>query len=156
MSLRYAYLLTCLVTGAMTIAGAAAPIASAATRSAVETLSAPSWISDAMTHSLPNPGDGIFTPRLSIVAIDKTDRPFTVDVVQPEPRFADVMAAGNPTGSSYIIKFPTGDAGGDCTYDGEGRYFIESTGALTFQIITECGKLKRGYARVRIHRLHAR
>ena len=129
----------------MMLAGAAAPPASAASQSAVETLPAPSWLSGGAAHSLPNPGDGIFTPRLSIVAIDKTDRPFTIEVVQPEPRFAEAMAAGKPTGSSYVIKFPTGDAGGDCAYTGKGRYFIESTGALTFQIITECGKLKRGY-----------
>jgi hypothetical protein len=77
--------LACLGAWAMMLAGAAAPPASAASQSAVETLPAPSWLSGGAAHSLPNPGDGIFTPRLSIVAIDKTDRPFTIEVVQPEP-----------------------------------------------------------------------
>jgi hypothetical protein len=30
-------------------------------------------------------------------------------------------------------------------YTGTARYFIESTGVLTFQMLAECGKLKRGY-----------
>jgi hypothetical protein len=142
MSLRY----ISIIVWATIITGASTTMALAGAQSTSETISAPPWVEGGAVRSLPNPGDGIFTPRLSTVAaIDKTDRPFTVDVMQPEPRFAELMVAGKPTGSSYIIKFPTGDVGGDCTYDGKGRYFIESTGTLTFQIITECGKLKRGY-----------
>ena len=110
-----------------------------------DALSAPAWIAGGAQHALANSGDGIFTPTLTIIANDKTDRPFTADIVQPEPRFADLMKPGTATGSSYVIKFPTGDVGGDCIFTGKGRYFIESTGTLTFQIITQCGQLKRGY-----------
>lgn len=96
----------------------------------------------------PNNGDGIFTPAISVVArIDKTPRPMTVEVSQPEPSFAGVVAAGKPAGDSYVIHFPppTGDVGGDCIYNGNARYLIESTGVLTFQLIADCGKLQRGY-----------
>ncbi|HKN62234.1 MAG TPA: hypothetical protein VJW93_13715, partial [Candidatus Acidoferrales bacterium] len=92
-------------------------------------------------------GDGIFTPVISpVAAIDKTGRPFTIEVTQPEPSFATSMIAGKPTGDSYVIHFPTGDAGGACMYSGTGRYLIESTGNLTFQILADCGKLRRGYS----------
>src|SRR5208282_5546887 len=65
----------------------------------------------------------------------------------PEPSFAGIVAAGKPVGDSYVIHFPppTGDVGGECVYNGNARYFIESTGVLTFQILADCGKLKRGY-----------
>jgi hypothetical protein len=91
-------------------------------------------------------GDGIFTPIISAVAIDKTGRPITVEVRQPERRFSDMMVAGKPTGDSYVINFSTGAVGGPCVYTGTARYFIESTGVLTFQTLAECGKLKRGYS----------
>jgi hypothetical protein len=94
----------------------------------------------------PNNGDGIFTPTISAVApIDKTGRPITVEVPQPESSFTGVVAAGKPAGDSYVIHFPTGDVGGDCVYNGNARYLIESTGVLTFQLIADCGKLQRGY-----------
>jgi hypothetical protein len=94
-------------------------------------------------------GDGIFTPKISVVApIDKTGRPMTVEVPQPEPSFSGVVAAGEPAGDSYVIHFPppTGDVGGDCVYNGYARYLIESNGVLMFQIVADCGKLKRGYS----------
>jgi hypothetical protein len=101
----------------------------------------------ASQDSHPTRGDGIFTPTIAPVAsIDKTGRPMTVEVTQPEPSFSDVMVAGKPTGDSYVINFPTGSAGGACIYTGTGRYLIESTGTLTFQILAECGNLKRGYS----------
>ena len=95
----------------------------------------------------PSRGDGIFTPTVSPVApIDKTGRPITVEVRQPEPRLASSMIAGNPTGDSYIIHFPQGDAGGPCIYSGTARYLIEGGGELTFQALADCGKLRRGYS----------
>jgi hypothetical protein len=97
--------------------------------------------------SQPARGDGIFTPTIMPVAsIDKTGRPMTVEVTRPEPSFSDAMVAGKPTADSYVINFPTSSAGGPCMYTGTGRYLIESTGTLTFQILAECGKLKRGYS----------
>jgi hypothetical protein len=96
--------------------------------------------------SQPTRADGIFTPTITPVAsIDKTGRPMTVEVRQSEPRLARSMIAGNPTGDSYVINFPTGDAGGACIYSGTGRYLINSNGTLTFQILADCGKLRRGY-----------
>jgi hypothetical protein len=93
------------------------------------------------------PGDGIFTPVISpVAAIDKTNRPMTAEADRPEPNFADAMVAGKPTGDSYVIHFPASDAGGACLYTGTGRYLIESTGTLTFQIIAQCGNLRRGYS----------
>jgi hypothetical protein len=90
--------------------------------------------------------DGIFTPTVSPVApIDKTGRPMTIEARQPEPRLAQFMIAGNPTGDSYIIHFPQGDAGGPCIYTGTSRYLIEGGGELTFQVLADCGKLRRGY-----------
>jgi len=92
-------------------------------------------------------GDGIFTPRISpVAAIDKTNRPMTVELPHPEPSFAALMVQGKPTGDSYIINFSTGSAGGACVYSGTGRYLIESTGTLTFQILADCGKLRRAYS----------
>src|ERR1700685_630465 len=71
----------------------------------------------ASPDSQPAPGDGIFTPTITPAAfIDKTGRPMTVEVRQPEPRLASSMIAGNLTGDSYIIKFPTGDAGSACIH----------------------------------------
>ncbi len=91
-------------------------------------------------------GDGIFTPTITAVAsIDKTGRPMTIEVRQSEPRLAPSMIAGNPTGDSYVIHFSSGDAGGACTYSGTGRYLINSNGTLTFQVLADCGKLRRGY-----------
>jgi hypothetical protein len=104
-------------------------------------------IARAGNDSQPARGDGIFTPTIAPVAsIDKTGRPMTVEVTQPEPSFSEAMVVGKPTGDSYVINFPTGSAGGACMYTGTGRYLIESTGVLTFQILAECGKLKRGYS----------
>lgn len=94
----------------------------------------------------PKPGDGIFTPVISpVAAIDKTGRPITAEFPQPEPSFAASMAAGKPTGDDYVINFSNSSAGGPCVYTGTGRYLIESTGTLTFQILADCGKLRRAY-----------
>ena len=96
--------------------------------------------------SQPTRADGIFTPTITPAAsIDKTGRPMTVEVRQPEPRLASSMTAGNPTGDSYVIKFPSGDAGGGCIHSGRGRYLIDDNGTLTFQVLADCGKLRRGY-----------
>jgi hypothetical protein len=98
-------------------------------------------------QSRPPRGDGIFTPIIAPAAtIDKTGRPTTVEVTQPEPSFSASMVPGNPTGDVYVISFPTGSVGGPCTYTGTGRYLIESTGNLTFQILAECEKLRRSYS----------
>ena len=103
-------------------------------------------IAMASQGSQPARGDGIFTPTIAPVAsIDKTGRPITAEVTRPEPSFSDVMVAGKPTGDSYVINFPTGAAGGACLYTGTGRYLIESTGTLTFQMLADCGKLRRAY-----------
>ena len=100
----------------------------------------------ASPDSQPTRADGIFTPTITPAAsIDKTGRPMTVEVRQPEPRLASSMTAGNPTGDSYVIKFPSGDAGGACIHSGRGRYLIDSNGTLTFQVLADCGKLRRGY-----------
>jgi hypothetical protein len=116
----------------------------AALLSLVAFINAP--VSVASQASLPTHGDGIFTPTVTPVAsIDKTGRPMTVEVRQPEPRLGPSMTAGNPTGDSYIIKFPTGDAGGACVYSGTARYLINSNGTLTFQVLADCAKLRRGY-----------
>ena len=96
--------------------------------------------------SQPTRGDGTFTPTMApVAATDKTGRPITVEVTHPEPSFSDVMVAGKPTGDSYVINFPTGAAGGACMYTGTGRYLIESTGTLTFQMLADCGNLRRAY-----------
>jgi hypothetical protein len=96
--------------------------------------------------SQPSRPDGIFTPTISVVAsIDKTGRPMTVESRQLEPRLTQSIVAGNPTGDSYVIHFPQGDAGGPCIYSGNARYLIEGNGTLTFQILADCGKLRRGY-----------
>lgn len=101
----------------------------------------------ASAQTKPTPGDGIFTPVISpVAAIDKTGRPITMEVAHAEPGFAAQMIAGRPTGDSYIINFPTSSAGGMCVYNGKGRYMIESTGNLTFQILADCGKLRRAYS----------
>lgn len=94
----------------------------------------------------PSRPDGIFTPTVSIVtSIDKTGRPMTVESRQLEPRLTPSIVAGNPTGDSYVIHFSQGDAGGPCIYSGNARYLIEGDGTLTFQILADCGKLRRGY-----------
>jgi hypothetical protein len=94
----------------------------------------------------PSRPDGIFTPTVSIVtAIDKTGRPMTVESRQLEPRLTPSIVVGNPTGDSYVIHFSQGDAGGPCIYSGNARYLIEGDGTLTFQILADCGKLRRGY-----------
>jgi hypothetical protein len=104
-------------------------------------------IAAAFQNPQPARGDGIFTPTITpVAAIDKTGRPMTLEVQQPEPRLAQSMAAGNPTGDSYVIHFPTGDAGGPCIYSGKARYLINIGGTLTFQILADCGKLRRGYS----------
>jgi hypothetical protein len=91
--------------------------------------------------------DGIFAPTISpVVSIDKSGRPMTVAVRQPEPRLAQSMLAGNATGDSYIIRFSQGDAGGPCIYSGTARYLIEGGGELTFQVLADCGTLRRGYS----------
>jgi hypothetical protein len=97
--------------------------------------------------SPPSRPDGIFAPTISIVtSIDKTGRPMTVESRQLEPRLTQSIVAGNPTGDSYIIHFPQGAAGGPCSYSGKARYLIEGGGTLTFQILADCGKLRRGYS----------
>jgi hypothetical protein len=94
----------------------------------------------------PSRPDGIFTPTISIVtSIDKTGRPMTVESRQLEPRLTPSIVVGNPTGDSYVIHFSQGDAGGPCIYSGNARYLIEGDGTLTFQILADCGKLRRGY-----------
>ena len=99
------------------------------------------------TTAQSRPGDGIFTPVISpVAAIDKTGRPITIEVAQSEPSFAGSMVAGQPTGDSYVINFTNSTAGGPCVYSGTGRYIIESTGTLTFQILGDCGKLRRAYS----------
>jgi hypothetical protein len=104
-------------------------------------------IATAFQNPQPARGDGIFTATITpVAAIDKTGRPMTVEVPQPEPRLAQSMTAGNPTGDSYILHFPTGDAGGPCIYTGKARYLINIGGTLTFQILADCGKLRRGYS----------
>ena len=101
---------------------------------------------NASQTSQPSRPDGIFTPTIAIVsAIDKTGRPMTVESRQLEPRLMQTIVAGNPTGDSYVIHFPQADAGGPCIYSGNARYLIESNGTLTFQILADCGKLRRGY-----------
>jgi len=69
----------------------------------------------------------------------------TVESRQLEPRLMRSIVAGDPAGDSYIIHFPQGDAGGSCIYRGTARYLIEGGGELTFQILADCGKLRRGY-----------
>jgi hypothetical protein len=91
-------------------------------------------------QSKPRQGDGIFTPTISpVAAADKTGRPITIEVIQPEPSFSAVMVGGKPTVDDYTINFPTSSAGGACMYTGTGRYLIESTGTLTFQMLADCG-----------------
>jgi len=98
-------------------------------------------------NSPPSHPDGIFTPTISIVtSTDKTGRPMTIESRQLEPRLTQSIVAGNPTGDSYVIHFPQGDAGGPCIYSGTARYLIEGGGTLTFQVLADCGKLRRGYS----------
>ena len=76
-------------------------------------------------QSKPRQGDGIFTPTISpVAAADKTGRPITIEVIQPEPSFSAVMVGGKPTGDDYTINFPTSSAGGACMYTGTGRYLL--------------------------------
>lgn len=97
-------------------------------------------------QSLPTPGDGTFKPRVTQVApIDKRGYPITAEVIGSEPQFSAQMVAGKPTGDSFIIKFPTGDFGGPCLNTGRARYLIDSAGTLTFEILADCGNLRRGY-----------
>ena len=97
-------------------------------------------------HSLPNPGDEIFTPKTSpMAAIDKTGRPFTALAAMQEPAFAGIVAPNKPTGDSYVIKFPNVERGGACVFDGNARYFVDHGGVLTYQISAQCKDLKRGY-----------
>jgi hypothetical protein len=103
--------------------------------------------SAAAQSSPPSRPDGIFTPTISpVTAIDKTGHPTTVEVSKSEPRLAQSMLAGNPTGDSYVIHFPQGDAGGPCIYSGTARYLINGGGTLTLQVLADCGKLRRGYS----------
>jgi hypothetical protein len=95
----------------------------------------------------PSRPDGIFTPTISpVTPIDKTGHPTTVEVSKSEPRLAQSMLAGTPTGDSYVIHFPQGDTGGPCIYSGTARYLINGSGTLTFQILADCGNLRRGYS----------
>jgi hypothetical protein len=117
----------------------------------VALLSLATFIGASFTNAAQNPPpsrpDGIFTPTISIVtSIDKTGRPMTIESRQLEPRPTQPTVAGNPTGDSYVIHFPQGDAGGPCIYSGTARYLIEGGGTLTFQILADCGKLRRGYS----------
>ncbi len=100
----------------------------------------------AAQNSPPSRPDGIFTPTISqVTTIDRTGQPTTVEVRRSEPRLAPSMVAGNPTGDRYVIHFPQGDAGAPCIYSGAARYLIEGGGELTFQVLADCGKLRRGY-----------
>jgi hypothetical protein len=91
--------------------------------------------------------DGIFTPTISPVAsIDKTGHPTTVEVSKSEPRLAQSMLAGTPAGDSYVINFPNSTGGGPCIYTGTARYLINGSGTLTFQVLANCGNLRRGYS----------
>jgi hypothetical protein len=91
--------------------------------------------------------DGIFTPTISpVTSIDKTGHPTTVEVSKSEPRLAQSMIARTPSGDSYVIHFPQGDAGGPCIYSGTARYLINGGGTLTYQILADCDKLRRGYS----------
>jgi hypothetical protein len=95
----------------------------------------------------PSHQDGIFTPTISpVTTIDKTGHPTTVEVRQSEPRLAQSMLAGTPTGDSYVINFPNSTAGGPCIYSGTARYLINGGGTLTFQVLANCGQLRRGYS----------
>ena len=66
-------------------------------------------------------------------------------MTQPEPQFSSLMIAGKPTGDTFIIKFPSGDFGGPCINSGKARYLIDGNGTLTFEILADCGNLRRGY-----------
>jgi hypothetical protein len=97
-------------------------------------------------QSVPTPGDGLVKPTITpVTLIDKRRYPITAEVTQPEPQFSALMAAGTPTGDSYLLHFNTGDLGGPCINTGKARYLIDSTGTLTFEILAECANLKRGY-----------
>jgi hypothetical protein len=97
--------------------------------------------------SPPSRPDGIFTPTIaSVTAIDKTGHPTTVEVSKSEPRLAQLMLAGTRTGDSYVINFPDSTAGGPCIYTGTARYLINGSGTLTFQVLANCGNLRRGYS----------
>jgi hypothetical protein len=97
-------------------------------------------------QSLPTPGDGTFKPTITPVApIDKRGYPITAEATQPEPQFSALMTAGKPTGDSYVIHFPSGDAGGPCINTGKARYLIDNSGTLKFEILADCGNLRRGY-----------
>jgi hypothetical protein len=97
-------------------------------------------------QSFPTPGDGTFKPRITQVApIDKRGYPITAEVSQPEPQFSSLMVPGMPTGDTFTIKFPTGDFGGPCINTGKARYLVDSTGTLIFEILADCGNLRRGY-----------
>ena len=64
-------------------------------------------------ESQPNQGDGIFTPIISPVAdVDKTGRPTTIEVNQPEQSFSTSKVAGRPAGDSNVINFSSGSVGG--------------------------------------------
>jgi len=56
------------------------------------------------------------------------------------------MIVRTPSGDSYVIHFPQGDAGGPCIYSGTARYLINGGGTLTYQILADCDKLRRGYS----------
>jgi hypothetical protein len=97
--------------------------------------------------SLASRPDGIFTPTISpVTAIDKTGHPTTIEVSKSEPRLTQSMLAGTSTGDSYVINFPNSTAGGPCVYTGTGRYLINGGGTLTFQVLANCGNLRRGYS----------
>jgi hypothetical protein len=92
-------------------------------------------------------GDGIFTPIVSQVApIDKTGRPMTLEIHRPAPSFVRVIRKVEPTGDNFTIHFPTGDLGGECFYSDSVRYVIDYGGELTYQILADCGKLRRAYS----------
>lgn len=100
----------------------------------------------AYAESFPTPGDGTYKPRITQVApIDKRGYPITAEVTEPEPQFSSLMMAGKPTGDTFFIKFPSGDFGGPCINSGKARYLIDSNGTLTFEVLADCGNLRRGY-----------
>ena len=97
-------------------------------------------------HKVANPGDGIFIPRTAQIArADKTGRPFTGLGPMQEPAFSQIAVPNKATGDRFVIKFPQGEHGGSCLFDGTARYFVDAGGELLYQLHARCGDLERGY-----------
>jgi hypothetical protein len=56
------------------------------------------------------------------------------------------MRKVEPTGDSFTIRFPAGDLGGACFYGDSVRYMIDFGGELTYQMLADCGMLRRAYS----------